>query len=98
MHWKAAILWVLDVISWMLSFDPINGKKNKNKLLCRTKYLKSKPKTQNASENLSYACVERAAEMLEQWTGAAEAPEATQELTRAEEERRKWHICDQRHF
>ena len=27
MHWKAAILWVLDVISWMLSFAPINGKK-----------------------------------------------------------------------
>lgn len=99
MLWKAAILW--DVVSWMLSFALINGKKNKNKLLCRTRYLKSKPKTQtasNASENLSYACVERGAEMLEQWTGAAEALEATQELTRAEEERPKQHICDQRHF
>lgn len=27
LHWKAEILWVLDVISWMLSSAPMNGKK-----------------------------------------------------------------------
>lgn len=59
MHWKAVIPGVLDVI-WMLPFALINSKKNK--LLCKTEYLKSRPKTQTASndsENLSYVHVER---------------------------------------
>lgn len=42
--------------------------------------------------------VESGAETLEQWTGAAEAPAATQELTGGEGERSEWHICDQRPF
>lgn len=75
------ILWVLDVISWMLSFALINGEKkiHKNKPFCRARDLKHSPETQtanNAWENLSHACVEGGGETLEQRTGAAEASAA----------------------
>lgn len=67
--------------------------KNKNKLLCRASYLKSKPKPQTvskANENLSYPCVERNAATWEQEAGAAEAPGTTQ--------KRRDLSCGQRHF